>query len=129
MLRIGWAALSAAVWGYAVFRSPKDANAQKPASCESPHWKDSGAAIGPVTVCGKNNHVAEEAAQIALQPAATAVANLICNPLSTQACPFCVAGREQLAITCTNLETPCSGGTLFSCTAVVTKVNCRCGTS
>jgi hypothetical protein len=129
MLRIGWAALSSTVWGYAVFRSPKDAYAQNASSCENPHWKNSGAAIGPVTVCGKNNHVAEEAAQIALQSAATAVANAICNPLSTQACPFCVAGREQLAITCISLGTACSGGTLFTCNAVVTKVNCRCGTS
>jgi len=129
MLRIGWAGLTAAVWGYAVFRSPNNANAQKPASCESPHWKASNASIGPVTVCGKNRHVAEEAAAIALQNAATAVANAICNPLSTLACPFCVAGREQLSITCTDLGTPCSGGTQFSCSAVVTKVNCRCGTS
>jgi hypothetical protein len=129
MVRIGWAGLSAAVWGYAVFQSPKNAYAQKAPTCESPHWKPSNANIGPVTVCGKNNHVAEEAAAAALQNAATAFANTICNPLSTLACPFCVAGREQLAITCTDLGTPCSGGTQFSCSAVVTKVNCRCGTS
>jgi len=129
MLRIGWAALSATVWGYAVFQSPKDAYARKTPSCESPQWKISGASIGPVTVCGKNKHVAEEAASTALQNAATTVANAICGPLSTLACPFCVAGREQLSITCIDLGTGCSGGTQFSCSAVVTKVNCRCGTS